>query len=47
MIRPERPTLEGDYDEMLRMLLVYTFALEEYVDILEAYQEAVNNILAK
>lgn len=47
MIRPERPTLEGDYEEMLRTLLVYTFQLEEYVDITEQYIKTVNELLTK
>ena len=44
-IKPERPTLEGTYEEMLRTLLLYTFQLEVFVEVQETYMENVNAVL--
>ena len=43
--RPERPYLEGSYEDMVRELIVYSEEMELYADRLEQYIDEVDRIL--
>ena len=43
--RPERPYLDGTYEDMVRQLIVYGMQMDEYCDRLETYIDEVNRIL--
>ena len=43
--RPERPYLDGTYEDMVRQLIVYGMRMDEYCDRLETYIDEVNRIL--
>lgn len=43
--RPERPYLEGSYENMVRKLIVYSEDMELYADRLEQYIDEVDRIL--
>lgn len=44
VIRPDRPQLTGTYEEMLKSLLVYTFSLEEYCNVVDDYLAEINSM---
>lgn len=44
--RPERPYLEGTYEEMLRATMGYAMELEQYADRLELYIASLDDILS-
>lgn len=44
---PERPYLEGTYEEMLRATMEYAMELEQYADRLELYISEINEILSE
>ena len=44
--RPERPYLEGSYEDMVRQLIVYGMQMDEYCDRLEMYIDEINKILS-
>ena len=43
--RPERPYLEGSYEDMVRELIVYSEDMELYCSRLEQYIDEVDRIL--
>ena len=43
--RPERPYLEGSYEDMVRELIVYSEEMELYCSRLEQYIDEVDRIL--
>lgn len=43
--RPERPYLEGSYEDMVRELIVYSEDMEMYCSRLEQYIDEVDRIL--
>lgn len=43
--RPERPYLEGSYEEMVRQLIMYSEDMELYADRLEQYIDELDRIL--
>lgn len=45
VVRPERPYLEGSYEDMVRQLIVYGMQMNEYCDRLEQYIAEVDRIL--
>lgn len=46
-IVPERPTLSGTAEDMVKQLIVYSNQLELVIDNYNAYIEAVNEILTR
>lgn len=46
VVRPERPTLEGSYENMVKQLIVYSNYMEMYATGLEDYIVEINYILA-
>lgn len=46
IVRPERPTLEGSYENMVKQLIVYSNYMELYATELEDYIVEINHILA-
>lgn len=47
LIIPERPTLDGTAEDMVKQLIVYSNQLELVIDNYNAYIEAVNEILTR
>lgn len=45
LVRPSRPVLEGSYEDMLRDMIWYGYALEYYCDGLEDYIDRISDIL--
>ena len=46
VVRPERPYLEGSYEDMVKDLILYCGMLDGYCDRLEMYIDEINKILS-